>query len=69
MLELESSTAAKFSRHLIVHLPGYGFADNSELGCFVAAVLSSAAASVPADAASAQVAATAGLSLVVQKVR
>lgn len=39
VLELDSSTAAKFSRHLIIRLPGHAFADNGALGCFVATLL------------------------------
>lgn len=35
VLELDSSTKAKFSRHLIFHLPGAVFADNISMGNFV----------------------------------
>lgn len=34
-LELDSSTAEKFSRHLIIHIPGAAFKDNSHAGAFV----------------------------------
>ena len=34
-VDLESTTAMKFSRHLIVHLPGMAFADSHECGAFV----------------------------------
>lgn len=34
-LELDSSTAEKFSRHLVIHIPGAAFKDNSHAGAFV----------------------------------
>lgn len=37
--ELDSSTAAKFSRHLVVRLPGVAFASTRDVGAFVAALL------------------------------
>lgn len=36
--ELDSSTPAKFSRHLTVRLPGHAFATNHAMGKFVAQV-------------------------------
>ena len=38
--ELDSSTPAKFSRHLTVRLPGHAFANNHAMGKFVAQVSS-----------------------------
>ncbi len=38
MYELDSSTPAKFSRHLTVRLPGYAFANNHAMGKFVGQV-------------------------------
>lgn len=38
--ELDSSTPAKFSRHLTVRLPGHAFATNHAMGKFVAQVSS-----------------------------
>ena len=35
VLDLDSSTAAKFSHHLIVHIPGWAFASNAHVGRFV----------------------------------
>ncbi|CAK9869460.1 unnamed protein product [Sphagnum jensenii] len=34
-VELDSSTPEKFSRHLIIHIPGAAFKDNSHVGAFV----------------------------------
>ncbi|KAG0605264.1 hypothetical protein M758_9G044200 [Ceratodon purpureus] len=34
-VELDSSTAEKFSRHLVIHIPGAAFKDNSHAGAFV----------------------------------
>jgi hypothetical protein len=39
VLELESSTIEKFSRHLIIHLPNAAFETNIHLGRFVSQVL------------------------------
>lgn len=39
IIELESSTPAKWSRHLIVWLPGCGFKHNGHMGRFVEALL------------------------------
>ena len=36
--ELDSSTPAKFSRHLTLRLPGHAFANNHAMGKFVAQV-------------------------------
>lgn len=38
-MELDSSTETKFSRHLVLRLPGHAFATNIDAGRFVAAVL------------------------------
>lgn len=35
MLELDSSTPAKFSRHLIIRIPGAAFASNAHAGALV----------------------------------
>lgn len=40
ILELDSSTEDKFSRHLIIRIPGTAFKDNSHAGAFVAEVCS-----------------------------
>jgi hypothetical protein len=40
VIELDSSTPDKFSRHLIIRAPGYAFPNNGAVGAFVAAVLS-----------------------------
>ena len=48
VLDLDSSTATKFSRHVLVKLDGAVFADNAAVGSFVRAVLRAQAA----DAAS-----------------
>jgi len=55
VLELDSSTAAKFSRHLVVRAPGAAFANNLQVGAFVRSllelapvILSAAAACTPA---------------------
>jgi hypothetical protein len=37
-VELDSSTPEKFSRHLIIHIPGAAFKDNSHVGAFVGEV-------------------------------
>lgn len=39
VLELDSTTATKWSRHLVVHLPGAVFASNAHAGRFVKEVL------------------------------
>ena len=39
--ELDSSTDAKFSRHVILKLPGRAFACNRHAGAFITAVLAS----------------------------
>ena len=39
VVELDSSTPAKWSRHLVVRLPGHAFADNGHMGRFVEALL------------------------------
>ena len=38
-MELDSSTPAKWSRHLVVRLAGCAFADNRHMGRFVEALL------------------------------
>ncbi|XP_076889999.1 uncharacterized protein LOC143540933 [Bidens hawaiensis] len=38
IVELDSSTKDKFSRHLIIRLPGLAFKDNTHVGAFVAEV-------------------------------
>ena len=38
--ELDSSSQVKFSRHVIVNVPGYGFYNNSVAGHFVAQIIS-----------------------------
>jgi hypothetical protein len=38
VIELDSSTDAKFSRHLLVRIPGHAFATNHAMGQFVAQV-------------------------------
>ncbi|XP_065869199.1 uncharacterized protein [Euphorbia lathyris] len=40
IVELDSSTAEKFSRHLIFHIPGTAFKDNSHAGAFVSEICS-----------------------------
>jgi hypothetical protein len=40
VIELDSSTPEKFSRHLIVRAPGWAFADNIAAGAFVSMLLS-----------------------------
>ncbi|XP_047971083.1 DNA-directed primase/polymerase protein isoform X3 [Salvia hispanica] len=40
VIELDSSTQDKFSRHLIIHLPKTAFKDNSHVGSFVAEICS-----------------------------
>ncbi len=42
ILELDSSTSAKFSRHIVVRLPGLAFADNAHVGAFVRRVVAGA---------------------------
>lgn len=39
LIELESSSLTKFSRHLILRLPGAAFVDNSHVGHFVDAII------------------------------
>ena len=39
VVELDSSTATKFSRHLIIPLKGAAFANNGHVGAFVGAML------------------------------
>lgn len=43
IIELDSSSPAKFSRHIIVRLPGSAFADNSHVGTLAAAIVDEAA--------------------------
>lgn len=38
VMELESDAHHKFSRHLIIQIPGMAFANNLEVGSFVSAV-------------------------------
>ncbi|KAI3762496.1 hypothetical protein L1987_52926 [Smallanthus sonchifolius] len=40
IVELDSSTKDKFSRHLIIRLPGLAFKDNTHVGAFVAEICS-----------------------------
>ncbi|XP_012090174.1 DNA-directed primase/polymerase protein isoform X2 [Jatropha curcas] len=40
IVELDSSTAEKFSRHLIIRIPKAGFKDNSHAGAFVSEICS-----------------------------
>jgi hypothetical protein len=35
ILELDSTTAEKFSRHLLVRVPGWAFRDNNQVGALV----------------------------------
>jgi hypothetical protein len=35
IVELDSSTAEKFSRHLLVRVPGWAFRDNNQVGALV----------------------------------
>lgn len=35
MIELSSDTDEKFSRHLIIRLPGHAFEDNASVGSFI----------------------------------
>jgi hypothetical protein len=35
ILEVDSSTAEKFSRHLLVRVPGWAFRDNNQVGALV----------------------------------
>ncbi len=44
VFELDSSTPAKFSRHLIINIPGKAFSSNIHAGCLVARALDLAAA-------------------------
>ena len=44
MLELDSSSPTKFSRHLLVRVPGWAFSNNAEVGAFVRAITHSPAA-------------------------
>jgi len=47
VLELDSSTPAKFSRHIIVRLPGAAFETNRDAGAFVGQLLGSDAQNGP----------------------
>jgi hypothetical protein len=47
--ELDSSTPAKFSRHLTLRLPGHAFANNHAMGKFVAQVRGLGCRCWPAD--------------------
>lgn len=38
--ELDSSTASKFSRHLLVKVPGAAFTDSSHVGAFIGQIMS-----------------------------
>ncbi|KAK6936776.1 hypothetical protein RJ641_033806 [Dillenia turbinata] len=40
VVELDSSTAEKFSRHLVIRIPNTAFKDNSHVGAFVAEICS-----------------------------
>ena len=40
VLELDSSTEEKFSRHVIIHIPNIAFKDNSHVGTFISEVCS-----------------------------
>lgn len=42
IVELDSSSPAKFSRHIIVRLPGSAFTDNSHVGTLAAAIVDEA---------------------------
>lgn len=35
IMELESDATHKFSRHLVINIPGKAFANNLQVGCFV----------------------------------
>ena len=35
VIELDSETAGKFSRHLIIRLPGHAFENNAAAGSFI----------------------------------
>ncbi|KAM0949842.1 hypothetical protein DsansV1_C05g0057101 [Dioscorea sansibarensis] len=39
VLELDSSTEEKFSRHLIIRIPNTAFKDNSHVGVFISEVM------------------------------
>ena len=43
VLELDSSSPTKFSRHLIIRIPGMAFQSNIHAGCVVAHILQKAA--------------------------
>lgn len=43
--ELDSSSSTKFSRHLVIHIPGMAFCSNIHAGCLVARALEIAASS------------------------
>ena len=45
IVETDSSTATKWSRHLLVHIPGHAFLSSSEVGAFVQHLLADPAAS------------------------
>ena len=42
VVELDSSSPTKFSRHLIIPLPGVAFANNSHVGALVGGLLTQA---------------------------
>jgi hypothetical protein len=42
VIELDSSTESKFSRHVIIRLPGLAFANNRHVGAFVQCMLQNA---------------------------
>lgn len=42
ILELESDAPHKFSRHLIINIPGKAFTNNLHAGCFVSKVCQAA---------------------------
>jgi len=43
VLELDSSSPVKFSRHLLVRVPGWAFAHNADVGAFVRSITHSPA--------------------------
>lgn len=49
MLELDSSTPAKFSRHVVVRTPGAAFRTNAHVGAFVREVCGADEAQGPAE--------------------
>ncbi len=42
MIELDSSTSAKFSRHIILRIPEHAFANNLHVGMFIQFILQAA---------------------------